>query len=193
MKRILVLFTCMLAIPIYAQKVSVDRIESDGRHQIMTTSKDFYIDDAKYSFSMKIYEGAYSSDWCLLISSFYYIPESAEVLLKLGNGDLMYLPCNNVHVGNVTMPGYGVTIGSITSISPSRDVDYYSSIYELSPEKIDKIAEYGIKKIRISTGTKFRDKEFSGNPLGKFLVKCRKKIQERLDNPLEKKSLFDDF
>lgn len=193
MRRILVLFACILATSVYAQKVSVDRIESDGRHQIMTTSKNFTIDGAKYSFSMKIYEGGYSTDWCLLISSFYYIPESAEVLLKLGNGDLMYLPCNNVNVGNVTMPGYGVTIGGYTSISPSRDVDYYSSIYELSPEKIDKIAEHGIKKIRISTGTTFRDKEFSGNPLGKFLVKCRKKIQERLDNPQRKKNLFDDF
>lgn len=183
----------MQAISVYAQKVSVDQIESDGRHQIMTTSKVFSIDGTKYSFCMKIFEDAYYTDWCLLISSFYNIPSSTEVLLKLGNGDLMYLPCNNVHVGKVTMPGYGITIGSITSISPSREVDYYSSIYELSPEKIDKIAEYGIKKIRISTGTKYCDKEFSGNPLGKFLVKCRKIIQERLDAPLKKKSLFDDF
>ena len=193
MKRLVVLFACIVATSVYAQKISVDRIEEDGRHQIMTTSKEFSIDGAKYNFGMKIYEGIFSTDWCLLISSFNYISESTEVLLKLGNGELIYLPCNNVHTGNVTMPGYGVTIGNYTSISPSRSVEYYSSIYELTPEKIDKIAEYGIKKIRISTGTEYRDKEFSGNPLGKFLVKCRKSIQERLDESQKKKGLFEDF
>lgn len=193
MRILAFLFTYILATSVYAQKVSTDRIESDGRHQIMTTSKCFSIDGVRYKFCMKIFEGTYSSDWCLLISSFHYIPESAEVLLKLGNGDIMYLPCNNVNVGNVTIPGYGITIGGITSISPSSDVKYYSSLYELSLEKINEIAKYGIKKIRISTGTTFRDKEFSRNSLGKFLVKCHKNIQERLDNPLERKGLFDDF
>lgn len=193
MRRIFVLFICMLALSAKAQKVDLDRIESDGRHQIMTTSRDFYIDDAKYSFTMKIYEGSYSTDWILLISSYYYIPSSAEVLLKLGNGDLMYLPCNNVRVGSVTKPGHGTVIGNFIFTSPTRDIDYYTSVYELTPEMMDKIAEFGIKKIRISTGEKYRDEVFRGNPLGKFIVKCRKNIQERLDNPPKKKNLYDDF
>lgn len=188
-------FICALAVcmNMSAQKISVDRIENDGRHQIMTSSKDYSIDGAKYSISMKVYESSYRTDWCLLISSFYYIPSSAEVLLRLGNDELIYLQCNNVRVGQVTTPGYGIPIGSITYISPSKEVDYYSSIYELKPSDLDKIEEYGIKKIRISSGTSYRDKEFSSNTLGKFLKKCRRKIQERLDNPLEKKGLFDDF
>ena len=193
MRKLILLLMLCTVLDLSAQKISLDRIENDGRHQIMTTSKDYSIDGAKYSVSMKVFEGAYSTDWCLLISSFYYIPNSAEVLLKLGNGDLIYLPCNNVNVSKITSPSYGIPIGSITYISPSKEVDYYSSIYELSPEKIDKIAEHGIRKIRISSGTSYRDKEFSGNSLGKFIVKCRKKIQERLDNPLKEKGLFDDF
>lgn len=194
MRRIFVLFICMLALSAHSQKVDVDRIESDGRHQIMTTSRDFYVDDAEYRFTMKIYESAKGLDWHLLISSFSYIPSSAEVLLKLGNGDLMYLPCNNVTTGSVTKPGYGVSIiRGFTEIYPSREKEYYSSIYDLTPEMMDKIAEFGIKKIRISTGVKYRDEVFRGNPLGKFIVRCRKNIQERLDNPPKKKNLYDDF
>ena len=194
MKRIFVLFICVLALSAHAQKVDVDRIEKDGRHQIMTTSRDFYVDDAEYRFTMKIYESSKGIEWHLLISSFSYIPSSAEVLLKLGNGDLMYLPCNNVTTGSVTKPGYGVSIiRGFTEIYPSREKEYYSSIYDLTPEMMDKIAEFGIKKIRISTGVKYRDEVFRGNPLGKFIVRCRKNIQERLDNPPKKKNLYDDF
>ena len=184
----------MLALSAHAQKVDIDRIENDGRHQIMTTSRDFYVDDAEYRFTMKIYESAKGIDWHLLISSFSYIPSSAEVLLKLGNGEMMYLPCNNVTTGSVTRPGYGISIiRGFTEIYPSKEKEYYSSIYDLTPEKLDKIAEFGIKKIRISTGVKYRDEIFRGNPLGKFIVRCRKNIQERLDNPPKKKNLYDDF
>ncbi len=193
MRKILITLFCFLAISAYSQKVSVDRIESDGRHQIMTSSKKYSIDGTKYSFTLKVYEDINDIDWCILISSFSYIPSSAEVLLKLGNDELIYLPCNNVNVGKVTTPGYGVPIGNMTYISPSKDVDYYSSIYSIKPSELDAIAEYGIKKIRISTGNAYRDKEFSGNSLGKFLKKCRKRIQERLNNPLKQKGLFDDF
>lgn len=197
MKKIFVLFICMLALSANAQKVDVDRIESDGRHQIMTTSRDFYVDDAEYRFTMKIYESAKGVDWHLLISSFSYIPSSAEVLLKLGNGEMMYLLCNNVTTGSVTKPGHATTffhsVFGFTEVYPSREKTYYSSIYDLTPEKLDKIAEFGIKKIRISTGVKYRDEVFRGNPLGKFIVRCRKNIQERLDNPPKKKNLYDDF
>lgn len=194
MKKIFVLIICVLALSAHAQKVDIDRIEKDGRHQIMTTSRDFYVDDAEYRFTMKIYESAKGIDWHLLISSFSYIPSSAEVLLKLGNEEMMYLPCNNVTTGSVTRPGYGISIiRGFTEIYPSKEKEYYSSIYDLTPEKLDKIAEFGIKKIRISTGVKYRDEVFRGNPLGKFIVRCRKNIQERLDNPPKNKNLYDDF
>lgn len=103
------------------------------------------------------------------------------------------MPCKNVSVGKVSSLGYVIPIGGITYISPSQQVDYYSSIYELSPEQMDIIANNGIKKIRISSGMKYRDKEFINNSLGKFLMKCRMNIQERIDNPLKKKDVFDDF
>ncbi len=61
---------------------------------------------------------------------------------------------NNVHVGKVTIPGYGYIIGNVTTMTPSTEVDYYSSVYKLTLEKMNKIDSLGIKKIRISTWNK---------------------------------------
>ena len=91
------------------------------------------------------------------------------------------------------MPSYGVTIGTITSITPSTQADYYSSVYELKEEDMNKIDIYGISKIRISNGVEYFDKKYRSNSLGKFLTKCRKSIKKRLDNPLKSGDIFDDF
>ena len=195
MNRI-IFFTILLGlifIDLKAQKISVDRIEADGTHQIMTNTEDFVIGGTKYSFGMKVLESSFSKEWFLLISSFLYISDYTNVLLKLGNGDIVYLPVNNVHVGKVTMPSYGVTIGTITSITPSTQADYYSSVYELKEEDMNKIDIYGISKIRISNGVEYFDKKYRSNSLGKFLTKCRKSIKKRLDNPLKSGDIFDDF
>lgn len=158
-----------------AQKIYVDRIENDGRRQIMTVTKNFSINGAEYYIGMKVFETSYSKDWLLLISSFYYIPNSSEILLKLGNDEIIYLPVNNVNVGKVA------------------EADYYSSVYELSKTNMDKIDSYGITKIRISNGVEFRDKTYKNNSLGKFLTKCRKNIKNRLEEPMKSKGLFDNF
>ena len=143
---------------------------------------------------MKVFESSFSKEWFLLISSFLYISDYTNVLLKLGNGDIVYLPVNNVHVGKLTtMPSYGVTIGSITFYSPTKEADYYSSVYGLSTDDLDKIENHKIVKIRFSDGTDFRDKEFESNSLGKFLRKCHKNIQKRIDNSLKEKSIHDGF
>jgi hypothetical protein len=176
-----------------AQQISIDRMENDGKHQIMTESKNFSIDGIRFQIGMKVYETSYTKDWVLLISSYNYISNSTEVLLKLGNDEVIYLPVNNVNIGKVTMSGYGVTIGSITSISPARQVNYYSSVYELKEEDMNKIDTYGITKIRISNGVEYLDKTYKNNSLGKFLTKCRKNINKRLEHPLKSKNLFDDF
>lgn len=192
-KVIVVVLLCMITFEVNAQKISVDRIENDGRHQIMTKSKEYSIDGAKFNFCIKVLESSSGKDWLLLVSSYNYIPSSSEILLKLGNDEVIYLPVNNVRVAKVTMPGYGYTIGSITAFSPSTEVDYYSSVYVLSDIKMDQIDTHGITKIRISDGSKYRDEIFSSNTLGRFLTKCRKNIIKRLKEPKQQKGLFEDF
>lgn len=182
-----------ICLNISAQKVKVDRIENDGRRQLMTSSKSIMLGKKEYTFSLKLFTDVISSEWCLLISSFSYISPSAEVLIKLSNDEIIHLYCNNVNDGKINMPGYGIPIGNITYYSPASQENYYSSIYIFSTEDLEKIETYEIKKIRFSPGTDFYDKEFSNNTLGKFIKKGRKKILEKLKNTPTTKNIYDGF
>ena len=175
MKKLLVFLCVLCTVTTYAQSISVDRIESDGRHQIMTSTKDYKIGGIKYSFGLKIYEDRYDTDWLLLVSSFNTIPDNTIILMKLKNGDVIELPVNNVHTGDITLPGYVYNIGKIGYVSPSSSATYY----------------------RIGNNLQFVDKEWSNNALGKYLTKCRKKILERLEKSKKKnkksQSFYEDF
>lgn len=193
-KLFLLIITLVYSLMILnAQKISVDRIEDDGSHQIMTNTMDFYVGGRIYSFGMKVFETTHSNNWLLLISSKFKISNDSKVLFKLGNDEILYLPVNNVHIGKISKPAYGVTIGNITTFHPETEIEYYSSVYELSETDMDKIDTHGIKKIRISNGAEIRDKTYTNNPLGKFLMRCRKNIKKRLENPLTPTNLFDGF
>ena len=63
MKNIILML--LLIIPIFcnAQKISTDRIEDDGRRQIMCSTKEEKLDGAKYSFCIKAYESYGYIDW----------------------------------------------------------------------------------------------------------------------------------
>lgn len=101
----------------------------------------------------------------LLISSFNEIPNDGTLLIKLGNDEVLTLPVNNVHIGDVDVSGfYGYY----------KKVDHYSSVYVMCQSYFDKIKEYGIKKVRISTPYSYRDKTFIGNSLGNHITKCKK-------------------
>ncbi|MBR5170433.1 MAG: hypothetical protein IKW85_07685 [Muribaculaceae bacterium] len=197
MKKLLVILCVMYTVITYAQSISVDRIETNGKHQIMTSTKDYKIGGIKYSFGLKIYEDRYDTDWLLLVSSFNTIPDNTIILMKLNNGDIIELPVNNVHTGDVTLPGYVYNIGKIGYVSPSSSATYYSSVYVISPADLTRIETYGIEKIRIGNSIQFVDKKWSNNSLGKYLTKCRKKILERLEKSQNKnkesRSFYDDF
>lgn len=197
MKQFIILLCLICGLSVSGQSISVDRIESDGRHQIMTSTKDYKIGGIKYSFGLKIYEDRYDTDWLLLVSSFNTIPDNTIILMKLKNGDVIELPVNNVHTGDITLPGYVYNIGKIGYVSPSSSATYYSSVYVISPADLIRIETHGIEKLRIGNNIQFVDKEWSNNSLGKFLTKCRKKILERLEKTKSKnketRSFYDDF
>jgi len=193
MKRIILLCLSLMCIIVHAQKISVDRIEDNGLHQIMTTSKKFSIDGVAFYVSMKIFEGYNKTDWCLLVSTRQSMAPSCEVIFKLGNYETLRLPCNNINVGKVSTPGYGIPIGSIIHNYPSGEEDYYCALFELPQRFIDKIEEHGIIKIRISTGTEFLDKEYINNQLGSYLEKCRSVILKKMKNSSINKDVLDNF
>lgn len=195
---------------VFAQKIYVDRIETDGRRQVMATTKEYSVDDKDFNFCLKVFEGSDRRDWLLLVSSYAPMSMESVLLLKLWNEAILRLNVNNIKVDTETKPAYAVTIGSmtttigsrtatigsITTIHPSKDVNYYYSVYELTPEEIEYMGKYGIKKIRIANGEKVWDKDFRFDSLGAYLSRSYKKILKQLETPIKKdkkKSLFDGF
>ena len=195
---------------VFAQKIYVDRIETDGRRQVMATTKEYSVDDKDFKFCLKVFDGSDRRDWLLLVSSYAPMSMESVLLLKLWNEAILRLNVNNIKVDTITKPAYAATIGSmtttigsmtatigsITTIHPSKDVNYYYSVYELTPEEIEYMGKYGIKKIRIANGEKVWDKDFRFDSLGAYLSRSYKKILKQLETPIkkdEKKSLFDGF
>lgn len=195
---------------VFAQKIYVDRIETDGRRQVMATTKEYSVDDKDFNFCLKVFESSDRRDWLLLVSSYAPMSMESVLLLKLWNEAILRLNVNNIKVDTETKPAYAATIGSmtttigsmtatigsITTIHPSKDVNYYYSVYELTPEEIEYMGKYGIKKIRIANGEKVWDKDFRFDSLGAYLSRSYKKILKQLETPIKKdkkKSLFDGF
>ena len=195
---------------VFAQKIYVDRIETDGRRQVMATTKEYSVDDKDFNFCLKVFEGSDRRDWLLLVSSYAPMSMESVLLLKLWNEAILRLNVNNIKVDTETKPAYAATIGSmtttigsmtatigsITTIHPSKDVNYYYSVYELTPEEIEYMGKYGIKKIRIANGEKVWDKDFKFDSLGAYLSRGYKKILKQLETPIKKdkkKNIFDGF
>jgi len=211
MKHIFCISLLLLSVScVFAQKIYVDRIETDGRRQVIATTKEYSVDDKDFNFCLKVFDGSDRRDWLLLVSSYAPMSMESVVLLKLWNEAILRLNVNNIKVDTITKPAYAATIGSmtttigsmtatigsITTIHPSKDVNYYYSVYELTPEEIEYMGKYGIKKIRIANGEKVWDKDFRFDSLGAYLSRSYKKILKQLETPIKKdkkKSLFDGF
>ena len=196
MKQLILLFMALLlSANSFAQKISVDRMESDGRRQIMADGIKLSLNGAEYSITLKVYTDYYSDDWLLLVSSFYYIPENAILLLKLRNDEVMEFPINNLHVGSVTVPGYSTQVGSIITSTPSREQDYYSSVYVITPEEMDKIQTIGVKKMRISSNAyhEYRENSVGVQRLGGYIKSARRAIERHMSKPLKKSRIWDNF
>ena len=181
MKRIvIVILTLVFGFEPFAQQIRVDRLENDGARQIMTSSKDILLSGNEYSFYLKCYFYDNHEDWCLGIGSFYFIPEKAKLLIKMGNGQVIDMTCNNVNVGTVT--AYNV-------ISK-----YYSSIFEIPSGFFELLDSFGIDKIRLSTRTGFVERSFYTNKLGRFLLRARDKIVHQQKNYfIRKKDIYEGF
>ena len=177
MKRIvIVILTLVFGFELFAQQIRVDRLENDGARQIMTSSKDILLSGNEYSFYLKCYFYDNHEDWCLGIGSFYFIPEKAKLLIKMGNGQVIDMTCNNVNVGTVT--AYNV-------ISK-----YYSSIFEIPSGFFELLDSFGIDKIRLSTRTGFVERSFYTNKLGRFLLRARDKIVHQQKNYFIRKKRY---
>lgn len=197
MKQLIIFLFSLFALSAYAQTVKVDQMESDGRHQLMTNMKNFSIEGFNYSMTLKVYESADNLDWRVTISSYNNIPKDNVVLLKLKNGQTISLAVDSLHEESYTTNGIVYNSAFLSTVQPGVTKTYSVSESRIKTEDLDNIEAYGITKVRLGNNVKYIEEEWTNNPLGKFLTKCRKKIAERLQSSTEKKkdkkSIYDGF
>lgn len=177
-------------------KISWDRIKEGNVRHIGTKGMETKIDNATYSFSLTVFSGLQSKDYCLLISSIWRIENNSVVLIKLGNDEIIKLLSDNTNVGKVDWPSYKPIIGgtSTSGVLTTEKVDYYSSIYSLNPELLDKIEQYGIFKIRIQFGNTYKEQSWNSDKLGKYIKNSHELIELQLQkSPATPKSIEDNF
>lgn len=160
-----------------SQRVTLDRIEYDGSHQIMAKDKKFFFGDREFSFGLKLFERNNSKYWLLIVSSFYYMPDVSTIHFKLDNNDIIDIPVDNVNKGKVYIPGYAFNYGSFTSYTQPENLDYYSSVYELKESVLDVIDKQKIVEVKIDNGYKtILYGTFDNNRLGKLIRRSHKNI-----------------
>ena len=198
MKKLLTMTLIALAsLSVNAQKITVDKMVSDGRHQIMGDMKHIRFEDRYYSFTLLVYESENNLDWRVIMSTFKTIPQDNIILLKLKNGNIISLAIDSLEEKTYTTNSVVYNSGFLSTVQPGVTKPYYVTESRIKTEDLDSIDAYGIAKIRIGNNVKYYQTEWANNLLGKHLTKCRKKIKERLQKAAEQKkdkgSIYDGF
>jgi hypothetical protein len=184
------LLTFIFSYTVKGQKVIWDNLKEGNIRHIGTNRLEMNINGADYEFSLTLFSGSNYKNYCLLISSIWKIENNSILMIKLGNDETVKLISDNVNTGQVDYPKYTPIIGNSqnSGIISTQKVNYYVSIYPLESSLLNKIAHYGIKKIRIAFINTYHERSWKKDKLGKYLNKCHKKIEERLQKPVMKTS-----
>jgi hypothetical protein len=197
MKRVaLFLLLTVLSVSVHSQKISWDRIEGGGVRHIGAKGLGLKIDNASYQFFLTVFSGLYNQDYCLLISSVWHIQDNCVVLLKLGNDEIIKLVANNINKGEIDWPTYAPIIGGtkVSGVLTTQKVDYYSSIYSLDQESLNKIEKNGILKVRIQYGNTYKERSWNRDRLGKHIKYSHEQIELQLQKHIvSPKSIEENF
>ena len=195
-KIILFLIAAIFASVAFSQKVYFDRIESDGDRHIGAGKKEEKLNDAKYEFSLTVFANDYRKSYCLLVSSLYTIDNNCEILIRLGNDEVRYLPINNATHSQIDWPSAQPIYGSngISWAYGTQKADYYVGLFSLDEDLLNEIETHGIKKLRIKFYGKYFEKTWKKDKLGKFIKKCHINIEKQLLQPhASSHSFFEGF
>ena len=197
MKRfILLLALTLFSIDMSAQAIVTDRIEQDGRRQVMTKGIDLDFGLYTYTFTLKAYSGELGTTWVLLVSSIAPIPDNAGLLIKLGDDRVLDFTVDNVQMGSKSNPsGYTYQVGNVVVMNPPGEEDLYIAVFELRPEQLEEMINNGVKKIRISSSAQhdYREKTVGANRLSRYLDSSRKSIRSQLRKPDSLEKLREGF
>ena len=165
-------------------KISSDLIGQNGIRRIITEPVDMQIGEASYKFNMILDLSVKSKKYYLGIASTSKMQENNVLLLKLGNNENVKLTASDVKVEKVNMPK-DLTIlgGKQIGLSINRNVDYYSSLFDVDTKVLEGIKNHGIIKMRIEYMDTFFEQNWWSNELGKYITESRKMLDEQSKKP----------
>lgn len=189
MRKIFLLLFLVNIFLCYSQKIELERLEDDGRRQLMSSPFKAKLDGEKYEFRLKAYEKNGSIDWCILVTSKNYIPENAVLLLCLSNNDNLEIPINNYNTTSGTI-GYGA--GGMMYFPDEKLISSYVALFALTEQECLDIENYGIVRIRISSRNLYNEKVWKKDnlPFSYFFSRCREMMLIRLETT-PRKSMYD--
>lgn len=183
----------MLCITAYSQYISDVQHQPDGSRLICTSSKKFHIGETYYNICIDAIAIDNQKKWILRISSFEYMDEHTEFLIKLGNEEQIFIPVNSVHIDKVIKPGVSF-IGNYVAVNyPASQNNYYQSIFIITENQLNQLFDNKIRKIRLYTGKYYEDAVIKGNRLRNLFVHCIKNINKHLERVPDTKNIFDNF
>lgn len=193
-KLIFILIIFFIPFTSFAQYIEFDWVEHDGRRQITSYERKEIFYGTKYNISLNAVEKNNIVDYCLLVSSYNFIPDNAKILIKLKSNEIIELYANDrIIESDTSIVSWSYIIGnSVFSTSKSiKSKDVYVGVFDITEEQLEKIKIFGITKLRISSRTSFYEKLYKKNNLGKFLTHCWYYIDQRLKTDV--KSIYEGF
>ena len=181
MKRgVLYYILVLFALVSYGQSVETSEIDSCGVCHVKTSSRSFVIGNKKFDTGLFCLADN-SKSWAIVMLPNEKFSTDVEMLMRLGNDELIHLHAFRIE-GKIQKKGYiSYVYGDIIWTEPYNHEEKYTKLYfYVTEEQLDKIKKSGIRKLRISDGSKFYDKKFGFNELGLYLEKCYHLINSNL-------------
>lgn len=164
-----------------AQKVLYDIKDNLGNRQVRLKPLGQNMNGKNYKFSVKGYKLNETIDYYLVIQTYVPIPDNTSILIKLGNGEVLTIPINELKTQELlsvyNIPIYNGVYTNNYTLTEKKQLN--TILYALDKASIDKIREFGIIKLRIPTGDKkiYNEKEWYDNMLGKHIINSYDKIE----------------
>lgn len=164
MKKIILSAIAMvlLALPMYAQKIIVDKTDDNGDRHIATDSELIRAglkDKNPFSFSLNYFSNTnnkidtYGIFIEMVQMSNFQIPQGGVLLLKLSNGEIIESRQTLRDVDTEDI------IGTYNQYTKMR-THTIKCHYNMKEDELNKIAMYGLSKIRLETKTGFLESEY---------------------------------
>ena len=173
MKKVLLLILFFIsAANTFAQKILIDRVDDLlGFRQVICTAKSETLDGWKYDFGLSAWDEPNSDSdelsYTIIVVSNCSIPNEGNLVFKLDNDDII-----------------NTKFLSTTDNGTSTDI-LTRTVFAIDKTDLDKLATYGIVKMRVSNRTSYYEKNWKKDKMGKWLYNSYRLIQSKFNKSRE--------